>query len=364
MSRGPAAVALLVLASALGSFASFASRGALGAEAPAPMVVLLNLARSDEVTTEAMARVKGELAAAGFEVAVVPLSGDDALHALESAGRERNAVAAFAIFVKPFEGGTTVAEIWVSDRIRQKVVIQNAVLHETDRGRGSEILAVRAVEVLKANLADLWTQSPVAASPPDVPPPAREPRPAAPAQGDAERPGHAFASGLGAGLGAGFVEGFAGSGPAWSPEAMASYGWAHGLSVRATFAGLGPAVTFSASNGSADVERQLALLEAVKTWWPRAVVVPFVMAGSGAQHVRVAGAADAPYQGHTSSGWSLLTEVGAGIAVPLVSTLSAVVQIRGLAAWPSTVVQIAGAEVGRVGGPSLLADAGLFGTLP
>jgi hypothetical protein len=33
-------------------------------------------------------------------------------------------------------------------------------------------------------------------------------------------------------------------------------------------------------------------------------------------------------------------------------------------AWPPTGVRIAGDEVGRVGGPSLVVDAGLVGTFP
>jgi hypothetical protein len=309
-----------------------------------------------------MARVNGELKAAGFEVVVVPAHGDDVRSDLEAAGRQNNGIAAFAIFVRPFERGTSVAEIWVSDRTRQKIVIQNAVLHETDQGRGSEILAVRAVELLKANLADFW--APASPTPSTPTPPTRLPPPAQPAPEREHRPRAPFASGVGAGVGVGVLESFGAMGPIWSPDAMVSYGWPHGLSVRATFAGLGPAATFTAPSGSARVEAQLALLEAVKTWWPRWPVVPFVSAGAGAQHVHVLGVGNPPYQGHTSDGWSLLTAAGAGVAIPLISTLAVLVQARALAAWPSTVVQVAGADVGRVGAPSLLADGGLFGTLP
>jgi hypothetical protein len=367
MRRGSAVVALQVLASAFLSFASLFSFAALSGKealaqgAPAPTVVLLSLTKSDDVTTEAMARVKGELKAAGFDVAIVPFSGGDARRDLEAAGRELNAIAAFAIFVRPFEGGTSVAEIWVSDRIRQKIVIQNAVLHETDRGRGSEILAVRAVELLKANLADFWAP---AASPPPAPPPPPSPPPTPPAPESEHKPRPPFASGLGAGLGVGILESFGAMGATWSPNVAVSYGWPRGLSVRATFAGLGPAAVFTASNGSADVEQELALLEIVKTWWPGSALVPLVSVGSGAQHVHVAGTGNPPYQGHTSDRWSLVTTVGAGIAIPIVSTLSILVQARALAAWPSAVVQVVGADVARVGAPSLLADGGLFGTIP
>jgi hypothetical protein len=332
---------------------------ARGADA-APTVVLLRLASPDEVTTEATARVNGELKAAGFDVAVVPFRGDEAKRDLESAARDLNPVAAFAIFVRPFEAGSSVAEIWVCDRVRQKIVIQNAVLHETDRGRGSEILAVRAVELLKASLADLWMPTPTPTPPPRATSPQPPPAPDTPERAtEARTP---FGAGLGAGLGVGIVEGA--GGPTWSPDASVSYGWPSGLGVRATVAGLGPGVTFSATNGSASVQQQIAILEVVKTWWPRAALVPFVAVGSGAQRTHVVGVGRPPYQGHTIDTWSVLTGVGVGVALPVVSTLSVVAQARGLAAWSPTLVEVAGADAGRVGTLSVRADVGLFGTVP
>jgi hypothetical protein len=344
---------------ALCSFGALESDGR--ADPPPATVVLLSPATSDAVTAEAMARVRGELKAAGFEVAIIPFTGDVAKRDLETAGRDRNAIAAFAIFVHPSQGGTSVAEIWVSDRVRQKTVMQNALLYDTDRGRGSEILAVRAVELLKANLADFW--APAAPAPSAAPHPAPPPPPTLPASEAEQTSRPSFASGVGVGLGAGFMAGFSAKGTTWAPEVMASYGWPLGFGLRASFVGLGQPETFSADAGSAVVEQQLAAFEAVKTWWPRAALVPFAFAGTGAQHAHVTGTGKFPYQGHTSDDWSLLTTLGAGVGIPLVSILSLVVQARGLAAWPSGVVQIAGAEAGRVGAPSLLVDGGLVGVI-
>ena len=165
-------------------------------------------------------------------------------------------------------------------------------------------------------------------------------------------------------MGVGLVESAGGAPTTWSPDATASYGWPHGLSVRATFAGLGPATTFSATDGSAKVDEQLAFLEVVKTWWPASAFVPFAAAGAGAQHVHVVGTGNAPYQGHTLDRWSLITTIGVGLAIPLVSTVSLVAQARGLAAWSPTLVDVAGVEAGRVGAPAVRIDAGLFGTVP
>jgi hypothetical protein len=251
----------------------------------------------------------------------------------------------------------------VSDRIRQKIVIQDAVVHETDRGRGSEILAVRAVELLKANLAAFWTLTP---APPPEPVPVTAPEPVRdlPSRGDAKATRAPFASGLGAGLGAGVVDSFDTLGPAWSYDVAVSYGWPQGFSLRASLVGVGSQATLSTTNGSANVTQELVVLEAVKTWWPRSPLVPFVTVGGGAAHFHIEGVGDAPYQGHTSDVWSLVSTVGIGLGIPVVRTLSILVQARGCAPWSPAVVQIAGAEVGRVGAPSLLADAGLFGTLP
>lgn len=362
MKTWPAATALFAALFALNSFSDGESD--LRAETPAPAVILLRPATPDELTTEAMARVKGELKAAGFDVIVIRLSSDDARRDLETAGRELNPIAAFAIFVKPPEGRTSVAEIWVSDRIKQQTIIQNALLHETDRGRESEILAVRAVELLKANLADFWSPaSPSTAPPPDLP----SPRPVLPPRNGERKLRSPFASGLGLGVGVGVMESFGATGMSWAPDAVVSYGWPQGFSVRASVLGLGSAWTLSAANGgaaTATLEQQLVMLDAVKTWWPRSVFVPFIFAGTGGQHIHVAGRGAPPHRGYVSDQLSLLTTIGLGVGIPLVSTLSLVMQARGAVAWPQSVVRIDDADVGRVGNPSLLVDGALMGMLP
>jgi hypothetical protein len=362
MSKRWAALALCAAPLALLSFG--AARADLRADAPAPTVVLLRGAAPDEVTTEATARVRGELKAAGFEVAVLALSGGDARRDLETAGRELNPIAAFAIFVKPSGEGSAVAEIWVSDRIRQKTIIQNAILSDRDRGRGAEVLAVRAVELLKASLADVWAATAKAtASAGSSVPAAAGSVAVLPAREKANNARPAFASGIGIGLGAGVHQDFGAETTAWAPEAMVSYGWPEGLSLRASFQGLGPAATFSATAGSAQLEEQLAIVEAVKTWWPQAPVVPFVCAGAGAQHIHVTGAASSPYQPHVHDEWSPLASLGMGIAVPLFPHLSLLAQARAVGLWP-TVVQINQMDAGRISALSLLADGGVLAVIP
>ncbi len=384
-SSAATALSLSVLATAV-----FVLRGsAAGADRPAPTVLVLRGPTSDEATSEAAVRVEGELTAAGFRVKVLPLAGVDTESDLESAGHEFSPVAAFAIFARAPEGdGRSVAEIWVTDRVRQKTVIQRAQLGHGNQNRESEILAVRAVELLKANLIELWTptgaspppaSAPSPPSPPPVPVPAqsaiREPIPppseTASRAGDTPvraaeepvpaRPRAPFGSGLGIGLGAGMTESFGAVREAWAPTALLSYGWPVGFGLRATFSGLGPSLTLEANEGSARVYQQLATLEAVQAFWPKGVVVPFVCAGAGALHVRVEGTGNAPYRGNSSDGWSVTASGGGGVGVPLFPQLSFVAQARAVVAWPPTSVEIASTEVGRIGGPSLRFDAGLLG---
>ena len=93
--------------------------------------MLLRPPITDAVTSDALARVRGELTAAGFERAAMLRRGDPGrwptvdARALETVGRELDPIAAFAI-VRAATGNT--AEIWVCDRIAGKSVIQSVRL--------------------------------------------------------------------------------------------------------------------------------------------------------------------------------------------------------------------------------------------
>ncbi|HLK36157.1 MAG TPA: hypothetical protein VKU41_05350 [Polyangiaceae bacterium] len=334
----------------------------LGATAQAagdsPTVIVLRGQVKDAVTSEAAARVQGELVAAGFRVVILPAAGADTEGELESAGRELAPVAAFAIVVRPSSG----AEIWVTDRVKHSTVIEHAQL-SGDRNREAEILAVRAVELLKASLAELWIpdSSPATAKPP-VQPTAE--RPAAPRPAPVESPEPAaprapYAEGLGVGVGAGVVDGAGAIGATWAPTAQISYGTPSGLGARATFAMALPN-TLTATAGSARIDQQLATLEVVQVFWPRGAVAPFACAGAGVQHLRVDGKGAPPYFGLVSDEWSVLASAGAGIGVPLLAQWSFVAQGRAALGFPQTTIRIGSTEVARLDAPTLLLDAGIL----
>lgn len=363
--RGTAAPALCLAALAVAFTNAAPARGdAAGANAASRTVVVLRPASSDGITAEATARVRGELVAAGFDVAVVARGDEDAKRDLETAGRDLNAIAAFAIIVTPGDGGGALAEIWVSDRTRRKTVIEHAQLGAADHARGAEILAVRSVELLRASLAEFWLPSVAPPSPAPATPAPGAPPPPDRVEAAAPQP-RGFPAGLRAGAGVGLLESFGQLGTAWAPMITVGYGWPSGAGARVSAVGLGPGADVSNSSGDARVDQQIVVLEALKAWWPASPIVPVVFAGVGGQHLRVVGTPGAAGgRGNTSDVWSMLASAGVGASVPLVWTVSFVAQARGFAAWPQSVIQIGGVDAGRSGTPSLLVDAGLSGVLP
>ena len=142
----------------------------------------------------------------------------DVRTALETVGRELDPIAAFAI-VRAAGGNT--AEIWVCDRMAGKSVIQSVRLDGSGtpgEPSRSVVLAVQAVELLKASLAQYWLASVRRAH--------VRPR-AIPAAAPPRRAAYATA-GLGVEAGVGWLDSVGAVTAAWQPIVRASYGGARG----------------------------------------------------------------------------------------------------------------------------------------
>src|SRR5262249_23594601 len=127
-----------------------------------------------ELTRNAMARITGELAAAPFQVEMTPANlSADIMTEVESVGRDRAPVAAFAIVREGGDRPGTVA-VWVSNRITETTTVHRGIVRGGDVGGAAAHLAVEAVEFVRASLAGLWpspTKPPPPAPPPPAPPP-------------------------------------------------------------------------------------------------------------------------------------------------------------------------------------------------
>jgi hypothetical protein len=345
---------------------------------PPPAVVVLEAAGADAVTQDATARVEGELRAAGFRVAVLPLDASAVRESVETSGADLSPVGAFAITAGAHPASAASAasqavEIWVSDRIRHRTSVEQAPSNEPDPARRSAVLSVQAVELLKASLAEFWI--PERALPPSPPPNPPPPPVLAPARATGAAPAPAektaasavrrpFGAGPGLAVGAALVDGFRSPFAIWFPEVSVAYGWDDGFSVHVGWDGLGPASTLTAAIGTARVEEHLITCGVTRAWWTRAAVVPFLSVAAGAEHVHVTGSGTPPNQGVTSDVWSLFGSAGAGLGVPIVSGLAIVAEARAAWAWPPTIVRIGSSEVGDFGDPALMASASVLGAIP
>jgi hypothetical protein len=121
------------------------------AEARAQRVALVQPADDDPVLVDAFNRLRAELHIHQFETVVldaaVPTQDPDALAA---AAQRADALASLA-FVR--HDGKTSVEVWLADRASGKVTMRTLLLSKT--ADASSVLAIRAVDLLRASLREL-----------------------------------------------------------------------------------------------------------------------------------------------------------------------------------------------------------------
>lgn len=328
-------------------------------------VVLLRPADDDDTTVEALARVRGELTAALFEVVeVAPPVGMDFPTALQTVGRDMEAMATFGIVrnTAPLSADQAIHEVWVHNRLEEKTIIQRRRISRNDPSRGAVVLAVQAVELLKASLSQFWVTAPPA-TPPSVQLSAKPaPEPAPPPAVEARPP--YFLSGVAVQAGVGWLQSFRDLGAVWQPVAKVSVVGAGGMGVRLTLSGLGTkSQAEAASVGTARIDQKAALLELVKVFGRGRRLQMLTGAGGGVGMVQVDGAGVSPFTGRSEVRWSLLT--GAGVAAMFVvhRRLALIAGLAAYLAWPHAMIRIDTTEVGQIGWPAVMLDAAVVGVL-
>jgi hypothetical protein len=374
-----------VRAAFAGALLAGLASGATADAESARRVVLVVPEAPGAVATEALARVRGELQAARFEVETDVVGNNVERRAtVERALRKADARASFGIFF-----GSGVAEIWVSDSVSGRTVVQTLPLSAAAPERRAAVLAVKAVDLLKATLAEVWVATPIApppapigpppvpvapprtppvpaASPPVPPPPTPPPPPLAPAPyveaedqretrstpvvmetAREEQPERPLGRRLDLAVGVGWIG--AGSVSTWAPlVALSAFSGHVGGRVIAT--GFGSSSEVTQTSGSARVAYGLLLAEL-------AVRQPFgshfettASLSAGSARFAVDGSGIMPAVGHSPRVWSAVGGGGVGAAV-LLSRFTIAVDARVLVSATETEVQIGGDEVLRVGRP-------------
>jgi len=324
-------------------------------------VVLLESA-GDAASSEVQARVRGELAGAGFEVVALPLATDaDAARSAEEAAGGLHPTAVLYVVAAPADSETASA---------RSLVIEDRVLHRSYvvRFRGdaeappnqATQVAVQAVEILNADLAELsLTREPPAAVVTSAPPVRETPPP----RDDVERRRmHAELQ-----AGAGVLEGFHGTGATWTPIFRAGVNapesWFGGVplafSLLASVAAFGGEVTAVTPSGTATMQQALGDVEVSGRLLPHAVFQPFLLVKSGAYTLRAQGT-NGPVV-RSARTWTGTTGGGAGVRAVVSQGFALVLSGELSFAWSRSIVRIADREVATAGSPAALYGATVVG---
>ena len=322
------------------------------AAAEAPRVLLVRPPAAAKEVSAALVRVQGELVADGFEVVSLEAApGATSAMAMEQA-EARWSSTTVGLFLSA-DGKS--AELWVVDRLTNKTVVRRVATGDESENTLPEVLALKAVELLRASLLELVVERNAAATPK--------------ASRGAERASEWAARPLA-------------SAPKWAIETGAAIIWSPGevdaafesvargrfaahekLQVRVSFTGLGTRPQVRGTGGSAQVEQWYGLVEGLFIPLPKLAARPLASLGLGTFHTSVKGEAAFPYQGLQTSRWAFAADVGVGLAIRVASRLE--LSAEGHALWlaPKQVLRFVGDDGPHVGEPSVVGSLTLLGWL-
>ncbi|WP_437726972.1 hypothetical protein [Sorangium sp. So ce861] len=328
-------------------------------------VVLVRPGAADPSISEALIRIRGELVADGFDVELLDAqSASPPRPTMDDAGQQAGSAALIGLFLAP-DG--QAAELWVIDPRTNETLVRRIDTRGAAPEHLVEVLAVRAVELLRASLLELLMSSRRSAAPlgDAAPPPSEVSRQASrPAERPLDPPSRR--STWGVELGGGLLASPGGIGPALLLVArlrVAPLGPIGPLEARLSLAGLGTAPRVAGPQGSATVQQRLGLVELAALPWPELRLRPRFSVGFGALHVAVDGEASWPYRGGHSARWAFAADAGAGVELGLLRRLDVVVEAHALVAHPYPVVRFVETEAARGARPALLGSLSLVGWL-
>ncbi len=251
-------------------------------------------------------------------------------------------------------------DVWVSDRVTGKTLVKRVDVGRKADAAVTSSLAIHAVELLRASLLEVRTDSAHHEARTEGPSPIpneivdwvdrailpESPKPLL------ARPAIA--------IGAAAIYSSAGMGPAFAPVVRASIGAPNGIAARITFAGPGFGAELRAPRGTAFVRQELALAEFVyapsRRW-----LMPIASLGIGGYHLYTKGESTDPrYTDSTSQGWAVLADAGVGVAARLASSAAISFDVHGFMTQPSSHLYIGDTSIATVGRPSLLTSLGLI----
>jgi hypothetical protein len=300
-----------------------------------------------DLAAAVLTRLRGELRAASFDLDVMTIGAEAPRRStVEDAAVRGGASAALGIF---FAAGRV--EMWATDASAGRTLMQNLPLDGSAPERRAAVVAVKAVDLLKALLADIWNApAAVAVAPTRLPPDAAPTTGPDTTIGVVHQPPTMPRERFALTAGAGWLQNGTASG--WAPTASLSAALGAGrVGLRVAVSGLGPAAGVNETSGSARLTQEIGLVELL-AWsreWRR--LRGLLALGAGAHHLSVEGHGNPGFAGVNHEIWSTATSAGAGITLDVVSRLVVALDARAIENWPATTVQIDGTRAARIGRP-------------
>jgi hypothetical protein len=383
------------------AFAALALESSAVAEAapPIPAGVGVRVLQPSTMSPRArrcLTRLREELAAGGIQVTVGEFgAGGEALWMVDPPSSREGSIATMTLIGDPDAGA---AELWIVNGVPWgRAVVRRLLLPAGAGTHDDEVLAIRALEFLRASALELAgdasnpsspssssSSSSLSSSPSSSPSPipssipspsAAQPRPTSNSPSvpattpaaiatEATRPSAPPVAPATRGqvsfeLGVSLLESSRTLGPALLPIARLRAEWLTLLETRVTVAGFGTRPRFTGEQGTASVGHMLGLVELRGAFRHGHVVRPAIGLGGGVLRVNVEGEALAPYEGRSGERWVGLFDVGAGLTVRLGRLMSIAVELHGQLAAPYPTVRFSREEVARIGRPALFASVTL-----
>ncbi len=300
----------------------------------AATVSIVQPARPTPEVALTLSRLRGELSSIGLAVKVA-----DGLPASQPSDSD-------AVIAVVGDGTPLVVEVWLAKASPgQPEIIRVAAAAGTRNA--PEMLALRTIEVLRANLFDVdWAvRGPIGHIAP----------PLAPHSPPLERePSLLSSPRLGLEAGAAVLTSLDGVGPAILPTVRAQWVIKPRLALQATLAGFGTQPTVTTSLGHARVSQHYALVGGCYSFPAPHRMWPFLSLSLGALRTSVLGHALTPPGGDRATQWSLLLDGGSGIGLrlwgPTYLTLGAHAQV----AAPYVAVRFLDTVAATSGRPNVL----------
>ena len=360
--------------------------GSKSAWAEEPRVLVVLTPGGNARLKEALTRLRAELVTAGFEVVEVGAHDDR-----EASDQTAEAAATLSV-VATRSGARTEAwdvEVRVPERGTRVGVTTRSHIAPPRSPRESRALAIRIVELLRANLIEPAPLAPTATPPAaetSRPPQTGEPTlaptnqtPVAPKSEPIEPLHHPQSRDRPVSLqlqpsqevppfgrlyveaGAGALMSPGGLPVAFVPRFAVSLAVSRSWSLGASW--LGPAFgrDLQTAEGSLRVTQEMAMLElAYLMRLPFRSLVPRVAVNGGGYHLRASGNAVEPYTSAVDDDWAVVAGAGFGVAVRVSDHFGFVGDARGEIAWPRPIVAAVGQHVAESGRPSVLTTIGVL----